>query len=133
VVASLLFNGGAEAALELYRKAFGGTVELNRYAGSPSEHDVPSEWKDKILFGRLHTPEGVVVTAMDAPPSRAVQIGGNVALYYQSATNARASGAFDILAEGGSVRMPLGKTFFSEAFGMVSDRFGTIWMIDYRA
>ena len=36
---------------------------------------------------------------------------------------------FTALAEGGQVRMPLSKTFFSPRFGMVSDRFGVTWMV----
>jgi PhnB protein len=133
LVPSLIFNGDAEAALELYRKALGGEMQVTRFAGSPSEGDVPAEWAQKVLFGQLQTADGVVVTAMDAPPSRAVQIGGNVALYYHCRTHDRAKAIFETLAEGGSVRMPLGKTFFSDAFGMLADRFGVAWMIDYRA
>ena len=37
---------------------------------------------------------------------------------------------FDALAEGGQVTMPLDKTFWAEAFGMVTDRFGTPWMVN---
>jgi len=36
---------------------------------------------------------------------------------------------FDALSEGGQVQMPLGETFFSPAFGMCTDRFGTPWMV----
>jgi PhnB protein len=133
LVPSLIFNGDAEAALELYQEALGGDVQITRFAGSPSATDVPEQWAQKVLFGQLQTPDGVVVTAMDAPPSRAVQIGGNVALYYHCRTNERARAIFETLSEGGSVRMPLGKTFFSDAFGMLADRFGISWMIDYRA
>ena len=32
-------------------------------------------------------------------------------------------------AEGGSVQMPLGQTFFASAFGMCTDRFGIPWMV----
>ena len=32
------------------------------------------------------------------------------------------------LADGGRVQMPLTKTFFSPRFGMVTDRFGVLWM-----
>ena len=45
-------------------------------------------------------------------------------------TPAEAKPVFDALAEGGNVSMPLGKTFWAEAFGMVTDRFGTPWMIN---
>ena len=40
-----------------------------------------------------------------------------------------AKGVFDALADGGQVQMPLGKTFFSPCFGMVTDRFGVGWMV----
>jgi PhnB protein len=37
--------------------------------------------------------------------------------------------AFNALADGGQVRMPLAKTFFSPRFGMLTDRFGVLWMV----
>jgi PhnB protein len=42
---------------------------------------------------------------------------------------AEAKRLFGALGEGGQVQMPLNKTFFSPAFGMVADRFGVSWMI----
>jgi PhnB protein len=36
---------------------------------------------------------------------------------------------FAALADGGQVRMPLGKTFFAKRFGAVADRFGVGWMV----
>jgi PhnB protein len=36
---------------------------------------------------------------------------------------------FNALAEGGQVIMPLGKTFYARAFGMLADKFGVHWMI----
>jgi PhnB protein len=36
---------------------------------------------------------------------------------------------FDRLAEGGEVRMPLERTFWTPAFGTLTDRFGTRWMV----
>ncbi len=35
------------------------------------------------------------------------------------------------LAEGGKIFMPPGETFFSRQFGMVEDRFGQHWMVDF--
>lgn len=129
---SLLLNGEAKAALTLYRDVLGGELTITYFADSPAQGDVPADWRGNVLFGQLQTPEGIVISAMDAPPSRAVQIGGNVALYYQCSSQERAANVFSALAAGGTVRMPLGKTFFSEAFGMLADRFGTVWMISYR-
>jgi PhnB protein len=48
---------------------------------------------------------------------------------YDAADVAEANRVFDALSEGGAVSQPLIPTFFSEAFGMCTDRFGTPWMI----
>ena len=42
---------------------------------------------------------------------------------------AEARRVFDALSEGGTVRMPMAPMFFSPAFGTLTDRFGTRWMV----
>ena len=44
-------------------------------------------------------------------------------------SEAEADRVFTALADGGTVQMPLTKTFYSPRFGMVADRFGVGWMI----
>ncbi len=41
-----------------------------------------------------------------------------------------ATRVFNSLAEGGSITMPLQKTFWAEAFGALTDRYGTSWLIN---
>jgi PhnB protein len=41
--------------------------------------------------------------------------------------------AFAALADGGKIGMPLGKTFWSPCFGMLTDRFGLGWMVSMAA
>ena len=45
-------------------------------------------------------------------------------------SEAEADRYFNALADGGKVIMPLGKTFWSPRFGMLTDRFGVGWMIN---
>ncbi len=45
-------------------------------------------------------------------------------------TAAEGKKAFDALSQGGKITMPLEKTFWAEAFGMFTDRFGTPWMVN---
>jgi len=45
------------------------------------------------------------------------------------ANESEAKRVFDALNDGGQVRMPLTKTFWSPCFGMVADRFGVGWMV----
>jgi PhnB protein len=51
------------------------------------------------------------------------------ALSLAAANEAEADRLFAALADGGQVQTPLGKTFWSPRFGMVSDRFGVEWMV----
>ena len=50
-------------------------------------------------------------------------------LSLNAANEAEARRLFGALAEGGTVQMPLAKTFWSPSFGMLADRFGVGWMV----
>ena len=57
------------------------------------------------------------------------QTGGNVSLAIGLNEVETARRYFDNLSQGGEVSMPLDKTFWAEAFGMLTDRYGTSWMV----
>jgi PhnB protein len=42
----------------------------------------------------------------------------------------RAGEIFANLAQDGSVEMPLQKTYWAEAFGILTDRYGVRWMVN---
>jgi PhnB protein len=44
-------------------------------------------------------------------------------------SDAEADRVFAALSDGGKIGMPMGKTFFSSRFGMLTDRFGVGWMV----
>ena len=52
-----------------------------------------------------------------------------ISLALAASNEGEAKRLFDALADGGQVRMPLTKTFFSPAFGMLADKFGVPWMV----
>ncbi len=125
----LLFNGQCEAAFKAYAECLGGKIEaMIPHAGSPAEQQVPAEWRNKILHARL-TVGNEVLMGSDAPPGRYEEPKGfSVSLEVKDP--AEADRIFNALAENGSVRMPIQKTFWAERFGMLVDRFGTPWMIN---
>ncbi|MBV8455689.1 MAG: VOC family protein, partial [Acetobacteraceae bacterium] len=43
---------------------------------------------------------------------------------------AEADRIYNALSEGGETRMPIQETFWARRFGMLTDRFGTPWMIN---
>lgn len=131
LVPSLTFAGNAQEALEFYRAALGGELTLNRFADAPADCGVPEHWAEKIMYGHLQTRCGIRVSAMDAPPGcfDLTPNSNNVALHVEAPDAQAVREIVSKLSEGGNVTMPVERTFFSDAFGMVADKFGIRWMI----
>jgi PhnB protein len=127
---NLVFNGNAQDALEHYRDALGGELEIFRFAGTPAAAEAPPEYGDKVLYGTLRSPLGVI-NAMDCPPGRGpVSAGDNFSIGIQSPDGSQIDAIFAKLSEGGAVMMPLGETFYSPKFGMTEDKYGIKWMLN---
>jgi PhnB protein len=107
----------------------GGKIEaMMPHRGTPVEQHVSAEWQDKILHARLDTGDGVLMGS-DAPPGRYEEPKG-FSVSLQVKDPADAERIFRALAEKGTVRMPLDKTFWAQRFGMLVDRFGIPWMVN---
>lgn len=126
----VFFDGSCEQALAFYQSALGAKVEmLMRYKESPEPPPPGSAPHDgeKIMYAAARIGE-TLLQASDSPPGHHKGMNGfSLSLNVKSEGEARK--CFDALAAGGSVFMPLGKTFFSPAFGMLTDRFGVQWMV----
>ena len=127
--AYLLFNGQCEAAFKFYEKCLGGKIEaMMVHAGTPAEQFVPAEWRNKILHARLTVGDAVLM-ASDAPPGRYEKPKG-FSVSVQVKDPAQAERIFKALSEGGTVTMPMEKTFWAERFGMLVDQFAIPWMVN---
>ena len=131
VQAYLFFDGRCEEAVDFYVKVLGAKVEvLMRYKDSPEPAQpgmVPPNSENKIMHGAIHIGNTAVMVS-DGMCGGKPSFQG-FALSLDAADEADAKRMFGALGDGGEVRMPLGKTFFSSCFGMVADRFGVVWMI----
>lgn len=126
----LFFGGRCEEALEFYRKALGAEVEmLMRYDEIPDQPPpgtLQAGFEKKVMHATFRV-RGVQLMASDGRDDRSKFDGFRLSLIVP--TEAEARRAFDSLADGGSVQMPLTKTFWSPCFGMVTDQFGLGWMV----
>jgi PhnB protein len=124
----LFFNGRCEEAFEFYRKAAGAeVVMLMRYKESPDPGMHPPGMGDKIMHMTFRIGDSTI-SASDGHCEGQPKFEG-FALSITPPDEAAAKRLFAALGEGGQVQMPLTKTFFSAAFGMVADRFGVSWMV----
>jgi PhnB protein len=131
VQAYLNFDGRCEEALEFYRKALGAEVTmLMRYKECPEPPPpgmVAPGSDNKVLHASFRIGETTLMAA-DCHCQEKPSFQG-FSLSITAANEAQADRLFAALGDGGKVKMPLGKTFFSPRFGMVEDRFGIGWMI----
>lgn len=127
----LQFDGRAEEAAEFYQQAVGATVEmLLRFSQAPDQPPpgmLPPDSGNKVMHMQLRIGNTALLGSDGACSGRPTF--GGVDLALQVATPDDARRMFDGLSQGGTVRMALGKTFFSDAYGIVTDKFGVGWMI----
>lgn len=125
----VFYNGNCEAALKYYQKALGAKIEaMMPYDSGPPDMPKPPGYEKKIMHAQV-TIDGEVMMASDAPPGHFNPAQG-FAVSLQIEDLADAERKFKALAEGGSVSMPFGKTFWAKGFGMCTDQFGIPWMVN---
>ena len=126
----LFFNGCCEQAIEFYKNAMGAEVTmLMRYKESPEPPPpgkVPADWDNKVMHASLRIGNAMLMASDGC--SEGPNFNG-FSLSLTTENDAEAKRLFGALSEGGQIQMPLGKTFWSPCFGMVTDRFGVGWMI----
>jgi PhnB protein len=124
----LFFEGRCEEALEFYKKSIGAKViAMMRYRDSPDQSMAVPGMEDKIIHSLFQVGDSSLM-ASDGEGGGRPKFEG-FALSITAPDPAEAERLFTALVEGGTVQMPLAKTFFSPSFGMLTDRFGLMWMI----
>lgn len=127
----LNFSGRCEEALEFYKKAVGANVgTLMRFSDSPEPLPpdmVPPGSENKVMHSDFSVGETQLL-ASDGGCMGEADFGG-ISLALEAADVAGAERLFKALGEGGKVKMPMTKTFFSPAFGEVVDQFGVTWLV----
>jgi PhnB protein len=130
-IAYLSFNGNCKEAMQFYERALGGKIELMMSGGeSPMAAHIPAESAHRILHARLVLPDGGMLFAGDCPgtmPYEGIK-GFSLTLNYD--TNAAAVHAFNALADGGIITMPMQPAFWAKTWGMLTDRFGCPWIVN---
>ncbi|MES2101631.1 MAG: VOC family protein [Pseudomonadota bacterium] len=126
----LFFDGRCEEAAVFYQQAVGAElVHMMRYSDSPDPHPpgmVPPGFENKVMHMTLKIGDTTVMAADDCTGHPTFQ---GFSLSLAAKTEAEADTLFTALSAGGTVTMPLTKTFFAPKFGMLTDRFGMGWMV----
>ena len=124
----LTFSGNAREAMEFYKEALGGELQLNTFG----EYGAEGPEADGVMHANLETPAGFTLMASDMPPgSEGTPSNGTVSLSGDEEDQLR--GYWDKLSAGGTVVMPLEKQMWGDVFGHCIDKFGVSWMVNIAA
>jgi PhnB protein len=127
----LYFCGRCDEAAAFYASAVGAEVVVRmRFSDAPpggGAMTLAPGWEEKVMHMEMRIGTATVMASDGMGPGAARFEGFSLVLVAEDAADAAAR--FGALGVGGAVRMPLGPTFFSPAFGMVADRFGVLWTV----
>lgn len=126
----LNFRGQAREALDLYASIFGGHVLAVTYGDAHVDTDAAVA--DQLMWGGFDAPNGLRLMAFDVPPGRPFSRGeDSVFVAVRADDPAEITRCFDVLADGGTVRTPLGPApWGSPLYGMLDDPFGITWIVE---
>lgn len=126
----LTYNGECNEAIDLYKRAFHTEVlQILRFGDMPPDPNfaIPEDFKDRVLQCTLAFGDDFIRLSdcgpghdLNAPESE------RISLAIEAPIEA-VRHAFAVLAEEGSVGIPLAETFYSPLAGVVFDKFGVMW------
>lgn len=132
----LNFKGNCEEAFNFYKSVFGGEFSyLGRFGEMPPQEGVTltEDDKTKIMHVSLPMGNGSVLMGSDSGGAWAPStiIGNNISLSLNAKSQEEADRIFNVLSAGGTVTMPMAKTFWGDYFGMCKDKFDINWMMSF--
>ena len=128
------FNGNCREALGFYEKVFGVTATcVMTFAEVPVSDGnmpkIPEEHKDLICYASMNI-NGNEIMFSDILPGMPLTVGNNISITYVTEDPDEIKKYFAGMKEGGTIGMDLQKTFWSDLYGMVIDKYGIPWQFN---
>jgi len=127
----LRFNDDkCKEAMTFYQACIGGELTFQTVGESPMSSEMPAEAHDKIMHATLKNGK-IALFASDMMRDKAV-VGDNIALSLNCESEKEIRDLFSKLSEGGEVFMPLETAFWGGLFGVLTDKYGVEWMLNFQ-
>ncbi len=131
----LNFCGNCEDAFNFYKSVFGGEFSyIGRFGEMPdSGHaNMPEADKNKIMHVSLPIGSTILMGSDSVGEwAPAFVQGNNFSISINTESKEEADRLFSGLSIGGQVTMPMADTFWGAYFGMLADKFGVNWMVNF--
>jgi len=133
----LTFNGNCEEAFNFYKSVFGGEFTfIGRFKDMPPSEGakpMPEADGNRIMHVSLPVSKETSLMGSDTGGEWASSYskGNNFSISISTDSKAEADRLFNGLSSGGTVTMPMNKTFWGDYFGMFTDKFDVSWMVSF--
>jgi PhnB protein len=131
----LTFNGNCGEAFNFYKSVFGGEFRyIGKFKDMPAMpgQTLSAGDGERIMHVSLPISNETILMGSDSNPAMVqVNIGQHLSLSVGTDSKGEADKIFNGLAVGGKITMPIQDTFWGAYFGMLQDKFGFIWMVNY--
>ena len=131
----LCFNGNCEEAFAFYKSIFGGEYQVfSRFKDMPAMpgQEIPDAVKERLMHVSLPISKEINLMGSDSNPMMGdVKFGQQISLSVNTTSKEEADRIFNGLASGGTITMPIAETFWGAYFGMLTDKFEIIWLVNY--
>ena len=125
----LTFDGNCREAMTYYAEALDAHVDLMDASQGPcAPEDAGRILHARLLKGNLRL---MASDTMSTSGRGKPVIGNNFQLSLDCESAEEEDAVFAKLVDGGVVRMPLQDTFWGARFGMLTDKFGIEWMLNF--
>jgi PhnB protein len=127
----LVMNGNASEAIKFYEKALDGQVLFSQTFGEMPENPdfpLPAAAKELVSHATIKVGETELMFS-DTFPGQPHQSGNQVTICITTDDAEKSHKMYKALQQDGHVTMPLQETFFSPAYGSVTDKFGVNFQI----
>ena len=129
IIPYLNFFGNTREAMTFYKKCFGGELILHTVEDSPVADQMPSEMKHLILHSQLSN-DAIVIMAADTKGAD-LKSGNTISLMLNCSSEEEIEKYFSNLSVDGKIEMPLSKQFWGATYGMLTDKFGVKWRLNF--
>lgn len=131
---SINFNGNAEEAFNFYRSVFGGEFERIVRLKDLASPGFPVDETDADKIMHIALPIGSNILMGNDVPSFLGTVNENenrskIAINAES--REEADKLFNGLSAGGTVEVPMDNSPWGSYFGMLRDKYGIEWMVDF--
>jgi PhnB protein len=124
------FDGQCREAMTFYQSCFGGNLEFQTFGESPMAGECPAGKEGQILHSSLKS-ESFLIMATDMTPPEGFVSGSEISLAVGFDSEAEIKKVYGLLKNEGQLIDELKVAFWGGLFGVVRDKFGKVWMLEF--